>query len=119
MQLHRRAILVGIGTAAVGSGAVFGSGAFTQVQATRDLTIGVDEDSTALLALEQNPDISAVFSHGNGELAIDSDRVGSGTGFNTGTVVQIGETHSELPEPESAQVVDALRESAGTGRRLN
>lgn len=115
MQLHRRAILVGIGTAAVGSGAVFGSGAFTQVQATRDLTIGVDEDSTALLALEQNPNISAVFSHGNGELAIDSDRVGSGTGFNTGTVVQIGETHSELPEPESAQVVDALHDSAGTG----
>ena len=115
MQFHRRALLVGIGTTAVGSGAVFGSGAFTQVQATRDLTIGVDEDSTALLALEQNPDISAVFSHDNGELAIDTARVGSGTGFNTGAVVQIGETHSELPDAGSAQVVNTLRESAGTG----
>ena len=59
--MKRRTLLVGLGSAAAGSAVVFGSGAFTQVSADRGVTIGIDRDSEALLALIANDDIDSVF----------------------------------------------------------
>jgi len=50
MALSRKNVLVGIALAAVVSGLALGSGAFTQVEATRGVDLGVNGDSSALLA---------------------------------------------------------------------
>jgi hypothetical protein len=62
--MNRRNLLLSIGTAAVGSGAVLGSGALTSVEADRTLNVGVDPDSTAALALSANSSISGVTNGG-------------------------------------------------------
>ena len=57
MKLTRRKALAGIGMGAVASGAVFGSGAFSLVEANRDLEITIAEDDTdAMLELKPTPD---------------------------------------------------------------
>jgi hypothetical protein len=50
MGLSRKNVLVGIALVAVVSGLALGSGAFTQVEATRGVDLGVNGDSSALLA---------------------------------------------------------------------
>jgi len=84
-----------MGTAAAGAGAVFGSGAFTQVQTERDLTIGVDKDSSALLELSANSGVASVANGDNGKLVINTDRLSSedeanSQGFAVGSTVDIG-----------------------------
>lgn len=49
--MNRRNLLIGIGTAAVGSGAVLGSGALTQVSADRTATVNTADDSSAIIEL--------------------------------------------------------------------
>ena len=92
--MQRRTVLLGFGAAAAGSGIVFGSGAFTQVEAERELTIGIDEDSEALLGLVANDDVASVFEDDEtGELVIDTEALSDGDeGFNVGSTVQIGQT---------------------------
>ena len=90
--MKRRDLLLGAGAA--GTAAVFGSGAFTQVQADRDVTIGIDADSDALLALRANDEVASVFEDEDiGELVIDTEELGTDTqGFNVGATAQIGAT---------------------------
>ncbi len=91
--MKRRTVLIGLGSAAAGSALVFGSGAFTQVSADRSVTIGIDEDSDALLALVANDDLESVFQNDDGELEIDSEALSDGDeGFNVSADVEIGET---------------------------
>jgi len=99
--MNRRNVLIGLTAAATGSSVVFGSGAFTQVQADRSLTIGVSEDASALLALDAGDDVASVYNNGtedgisggNGELVIDTTKLSSNDeGFNVGANVQIGRT---------------------------
>lgn len=51
MKLNRRNTLIGLGTIVAGGGAALGTGAFSTVEAGRDVEIGVAEDSSALLGL--------------------------------------------------------------------
>lgn len=51
MKMNRRNALLGLGAVATGGGALFGSGAFSQVQADRTMTVGFSSDSTAELTL--------------------------------------------------------------------
>lgn len=102
--MNRRNVLLGLGTAAAGSGIVFGSGAFTQVQAERSVTIGVDEDSNALLALEAGDNVASVYnSDETGELVIDTEQLDddNAAGFNVGSTVQIGRTENEFGDTVS------------------
>ncbi len=91
--MNRRNVLIGLGTAAAGAGIVFGSGAFTQASAQRDVTIRVDEDSEALLGLVPG-DLESVRQE-DGELEIDSDLLGGGDGFNNDAEVEIGSTDDD------------------------
>ncbi|WP_434522837.1 hypothetical protein [Halorubrum sp. AS12] len=52
VAMNRRNVLIGLGTAAASSGAVFGSGAFTSVNADRDVAVEVVDASEALLGIE-------------------------------------------------------------------
>jgi hypothetical protein len=51
MKLNRRNTLIGLGTIVAGGGAALGTGAFSTVEAGRDVEVGVAEDSDALLGL--------------------------------------------------------------------
>ncbi len=73
MKMNRRNVLVGIGTAAVGSGAALGSGALTSVSASRDLNITTVDDNNGA----------------NVGLVADSPLVGTTTGNNGQTILQI------------------------------
>ena len=95
--MERCSVLIGLGAAAAGSAALFGSGAFTQVSADRDVTVRVDEDSDALLALRANEKLETVTQE-DGELVIDSDRLSGedDTGFNPSAEVKIGDTDDDF-----------------------
>lgn len=55
MVMNRRNVLVGIALVAVVSGLALGSGAFTQVEATRNVELSTSGDSAALLQIEEGP----------------------------------------------------------------
>ena len=56
MRLTRRNALIGLGTVAAGAGVIGGTGAFTSVDAERDLTIQSTNDSDANVQIEVDPD---------------------------------------------------------------
>ncbi|GGL58604.1 hypothetical protein [Halocalculus aciditolerans] len=56
MDMNRRKVLLGMGTAAIGSGAAFGSGAFTSVTADRTASFTVSADDSAYLTLSGDGD---------------------------------------------------------------
>jgi len=87
MKMNRRKALIGIGSLAVGSGAALGSGAFTSVEADRDVTVETAGDSTAYLTLVGDDEY--VSDDGSsGALTID---LGGATtnGFNEDAVTEV------------------------------
>ena len=94
MKSNRRSVLIGLGALTVGGGAVFGTGAFSSVEANRQVTVNVDEDDGALLAL--NPSGAGVDSDvvqlDDGLLVINFDEAGdSSEGVNLDAVTTVGE----------------------------
>jgi len=76
MKMNRRKALIGIGSLAVGSGAALGSGAFTTVEASRDVTVQTTSDDSAALGLSS----SSSYVNNNassGVLTIDIGSVGN------------------------------------------
>ncbi|WP_164471685.1 hypothetical protein [Halosimplex salinum] len=71
--MNRRNVLIGIGTAAVGSGAALGSGALTQVEASRSLSITTQGDGSAFLELNGQSSFVTTTSGANGEDIIQID----------------------------------------------
>jgi len=51
MKSNRRSVLIGLGALTVGGGAVFGTGAFSQVEADRTVNVNVEDDANAFLGL--------------------------------------------------------------------
>lgn len=75
-MINRRNVLIGLGTAGIGTGITFGSGAFTQVQADRDVTISLnnDDDADTYLRLDADDDTGRVNNSGtNNVLEFDFD----------------------------------------------
>jgi hypothetical protein len=75
MKLNRRQAILGLGTAAAGGSAIVSSGAFTQVEATRNVTFQTADDTESALRLEANNpiedgSISGVSSIVNTNIAI-------------------------------------------------
>jgi len=98
-DMNRRNVLLGLGTAAAGSGIVFGSGAFTQIEADRDVSITIvdDDDGSGAVTLAPNAEVEGVNADGgagSAELQIDDDDLlsnatieyGDATFDNGGTV---------------------------------
>lgn len=56
MSLTRRNAILGLGTLAAGGAVIAGSGAFTTVDADRDVTVEFADDSDAVLAMEPAAD---------------------------------------------------------------
>ena len=56
MKSNRRSVLIGLGALTVGGGAVFGTGAFSSVEAERSVDISTAGDGEALLGLSIESD---------------------------------------------------------------
>lgn len=96
--MQRRKLLAGLGSLAAGGAAAIGSGAFTSVEANRDISVAVADDSEAFLAIEPadtpNGDAYAEENGGTIELNFDGDAdfsgingTGGGSGLNDRALV--------------------------------
>jgi hypothetical protein len=54
MKLNRRSVLLGLGTLSASVGGIFGSGAFSSVEASRTVNLQTSADSSARLQFESN-----------------------------------------------------------------
>ncbi len=81
--MERRKFLIGAGSAAVGTSALIGSGAFTQVKADREVKIKVADDNDALLAFQASEGPNGDYAEeSNGTLTIDTSNLGGSSGVN-------------------------------------
>lgn len=96
MALNRRNTLIGLGTLAVGGGALAATGAFTTVEADRTVDVQAVGDASALLGLDiptgSEGEASDVVQIIDGLLTIDFGAAGSGSGVNLGALTTIGRT---------------------------
>ena len=81
MKMNRRNVLVGLGGLAIGGGALFGSGAFDQVEAERDVTVETTDDADALLAIDVDDDYEDI-SSGVTSIDLSDDNLTSAQGLN-------------------------------------
>lgn len=73
-MMDRRRFLVGVGSAAIGGSALVGSGAFSQVESQRQITIDIAEDPNAYVGLDEcegKPNNSFADLDEDGHLRID------------------------------------------------
>ena len=96
--MKRRNFLVGVGGTAIGASALVGSGAFTSVEAQRDIEISVVGDAEAYLQLTPSDGVHgdnyADFDDEDGTLYIDvaesgaGDDIGQGLNRNANTIMR-------------------------------
>ena len=75
MAMNRRNVLIGLGTVAAGGGAALGTGAFSSVQADRQVSVETAGDASGFLALEG--DDAYVEDDSNDTLTIDLGALGT------------------------------------------
>jgi hypothetical protein len=85
--MERRKFLIGAGALASGSAAAVGTGAFTNVQADRSVSVTTADDSDAFLAIspQDTPNGNEYASDSGGLVSLDfteTDGPGNGTGLN-------------------------------------
>ncbi len=78
MNFNRRFVLIALGTAAIATGLIFGSGAFTQVEAERAVNVDVADDANAFLAMQSTSDLSGT----NADNVVEINLDGTGTSAN-------------------------------------
>ncbi|WP_226011693.1 hypothetical protein [Halomicrobium salinisoli] len=99
--MDRRQFVASLGVIAGGGAAAMGTGAFSSVQAERDVSVSVADDSSAYLAIRPTDEPNGNYADdtGNGELAIDlSDSNGNvdngiagGEGLNTNALTTMAD----------------------------
>jgi len=83
--MERRKFVVGLGSLAAGGAAVMGSGAFSEVQANRDIEVAVEDDADAFLKLEPHsgPNGASAEETGDpGTIEFNFDDTATGVGGN-------------------------------------
>ena len=87
MAMNRRNVLIGLGTVAAGGGAALGTGAFSQVEADRTVSVATSGDSSAFLGIEVNGDY-ATDDSGNSD---DAVLINLGQKFNDDATTKLNE----------------------------
>lgn len=120
MKLNRRNALIGLGALAVGGGAAFGSGAFSQVSAERTVAIDAAGDAAALLGLAPASSNTRYVSTTNGTLQIDLNEtsLGSGEGINFDAITFI-EPLFDITNNGSETVGIRLETGSGSPASIN
>ncbi|RLM70544.1 hypothetical protein DVK07_08995 [Halorubrum sp. Atlit-26R] len=94
-SMRRRKLLIGIGAAAAGGSAAFGTEAFTSVQAERNVDVSVAGDQSSFIAIQplssENADEYVNTESGDNtvELELDGDNSGPGEGVTQDAVTQL------------------------------
>ena len=94
MKMNRRNVLVGLGGLAIGGGALFGSGAFDQVEADRSVSVTTAADSAALIAFT-NLDSDYVTENADGAIEIDISDVNVDGTLTINDAFTIENNHTE------------------------
>jgi len=109
-MINRRNVLIGLGTGVAAGGAAIGTGAFSQVTATRDVNIDTSDDTEAYVILEAASGADNYVSQEGGQLQIDLDDLNqnSVTEFDSLVEVSLGDDASDDVEIDnvSASIVD-------------
>lgn len=92
--MKRREILLGLSAAVTGGSAIFGTGAFTASQVTRDVDMDVVSDSQGLVGLIPNDDVAGVDEENGGQLSVDI----SDPGVNVNSLYQFGYFTEDYPK---------------------
>ena len=113
-DMNRRNVLLGLGTAAAGSGIVFGSGAFTQVSADRDVNLEIVDDTDADVeindtALETD---NAVIDDGTLEIDVDGANRDAELRIGEGDVDETLDYSTEFDQIGAFKIINGL-EPAG------
>ena len=91
--MQRRKFIASIGSVAAGAAAVTGTGAFTSVNADRNVAVSVADDSDALLRFTQSDGDNGQYTEvSSGEVSIDLDITGTsngGAGVNRSATTKI------------------------------
>jgi hypothetical protein len=113
--MNRRKFLIGAGSLAAGSAAAMGTGAFTTVQANRQVNVSVADDSDALLALTTDPNTDGTDEASNADyvdtsgseavINVNSDSSVTGTGVNSNATTQINDLFKVVNQGTQAAVV--------------
>ena len=112
--MKRRTVLIGLGATTVG-GAVVGSGAFSSVEAERDITVNVAGDENAFLRIAplDGPNGNYATTEGGTltiDLSDDNDEV-QGDGLNQNAVTTIRnvfEIGNQGTQPVGVQITDSI-----------
>ena len=108
-MVKRRSFLLVLGGATVGTGAAFGSGAFTSVQARPEIDIELTGDAAGAIGIEPNDEIAAVFQDDDdNELRVDTDKLGD-AGFNAEGDWALGSTESGFGQGRVIEGEEAFR----------
>jgi hypothetical protein len=91
--MERRKFLIASGALAAGGAAAMGSGAFSSVEAERSVSISVENDTNAYLAMEaaDNPNGNEYVSSDGGTLELSIGDNGNGGGVNKDAVTEFAE----------------------------
>ena len=114
--MRRRTLLIGLGAAA-GTGAVFGSGAFSTASAERQISVQVADDANSFLSLAPGDENGSFADDSGDALVIDiSGDDGAGVGIDTeytfDGIVQIG---NNVPDANGSKYVWTSVSSAAFG----
>jgi len=104
-MINRRNVLIGLGTAVAAGGAAIGTGAFDQVEATRDVEINTAGDDSALIGIDLSGDLDGE----DGDLIrfdLDAD-------INVGAVTRFDEALSITNNRESGDVEIRIEDDDG------
>ena len=110
MDMNRRNVLIGLGTAAAGSSMAFGSGAFTQVEADRALSIDVDGDASAAVELNASGDVDGVDNDGGSGDALQINE----EELNEDSTVTFGDFDTDPDEVSTAAFTIVLEGTSDT-----
>ena len=86
---NRRKFLAGLGALASGSAAAVGTGAFSNVQANRNVSIEVAGDQSAYLTMESTSEYASSPEDGILSLDFGTTTTGGGTGLNNDAITSI------------------------------
>jgi len=82
MKMNRRNALIGLGAMATGGGALFGSGAFSSVEADRTVSVTTAGDNSAFLSISVGGDYAIDNSGADDAVTIDLEGASGSSGFN-------------------------------------
>ncbi|WP_257298014.1 DUF1102 domain-containing protein [Haloarchaeobius sp. FL176] len=121
--MERRKFIAGVGSLAAGGAAALGTGAFTNVTATRNIDVEVADDASAYLRLEGDGGANSEYVTGDGNggtlsINLDSSNATSagGDGVNPDAVTQIDDLF--VIKNQGTQEVDVSLSKTGDNSSL-